>query len=165
MRPKDAGAAQILDRTLTAYRIGDPAGRYPIFDATGSRLAPGRWNSAQAPMIYAAEHYSTAVLEKLVHGSGYLPPNQHFIRITIPRGTSYEVFDPAALPGWDSFPPGVSVEHGARWCLEARSLILLVPSVVARMERNVLINPTHPEFRLIETGLHEPVWWDQRLFR
>ena len=28
--------AQILDRALTAYRIGDPAGAYPIFDAGGS---------------------------------------------------------------------------------------------------------------------------------
>jgi len=37
--------AQALDRTLTAYRIGDPAGAYPIFDATGSRLFPGRWNA------------------------------------------------------------------------------------------------------------------------
>lgn len=158
-------SAQILDRTLTAWRIGDPNGRYPIFDATGSRLAPGRWNTASAPMIYAAEHYSTAVLEKLVHGSGQLPPNQHYIRITIPRGTSYEIFDPASLPGWDSFPPGVSMEFGSRWCLELRSLVLMVPSVVARMERNLLINPAHPDFPLIETGLHEPVWWDRRLFR
>jgi RES domain-containing protein len=43
-------------------------------------------------------------------------------------------------------------------------LILIVPSVVARIESNILINPEHPEFPKIETSLHQPVWWDKRLF-
>ena len=64
---------QALDRVLTSYRIGDPHGTYPIFDATGSTLHPGRWNTPASPMIYTSEHYSTAMLEKLVHGSGQLP--------------------------------------------------------------------------------------------
>ena len=64
--------AHILDRVLKAYRIGDPDGRYPIYDATGSRLYPGRWNTPASPMLYTSEHYSTALLEKLVHGSGVL---------------------------------------------------------------------------------------------
>ncbi|MGB8107122.1 MAG: RES domain-containing protein, partial [Pseudolabrys sp.] len=92
--------AQRLDRVLTCYRIGDPAGAYPIFDATGSTLYPGRWNTPASPMIYASEHYSTAMLEKLVHGSGQLPPNQHFIEITIANGATYEMLDTAALPDW-----------------------------------------------------------------
>jgi len=156
--------AQTLDRTLFCFRIGDPAGAYPIFDATGSMLAPGRWNTPGSPMIYAAEHYSTALLEKLVHGSGRLPPNQHFIRITVPSGVSYEVFSPAALPGWDTMPATVSKRFGEEWCRQRRSLVLLVPSVVARLDRNVLINPAHPEFSRLETSLHEPVYWDRRLF-
>jgi len=156
--------AQTLDRTLFCFRIGDPAGTYPIFDATGSMLAPGRWNTPGSPMIYAAEHYSTALLEKLVHGSGRLPPNQHFIRITVPSGVSYEVFSPAALPGWDTMPATVSKRFGEEWCRQRRSLVLLVPSVVARLDRNVLINPAHPEFSRLDTSLHEPVYWDRRLF-
>jgi RES domain-containing protein len=156
--------AQTLDRALFCFRIGDPAGNYPIFDATGSMLAPGRWNTPGSPMIYAAEHYSTALLEKLAHGSGHLPPNRHFIRITVPSGVSYEVFSPAALPGWDAMPATVSKRFGEAWCRERRSLILLVPSVVARLDRNVLINSAHPEFSRLETSLHEPVYWDRRLF-
>ncbi len=46
--------AQKLDRVLKAYRIGDPNGVYPIFDAAGSRLFPGRWNTPASPMIYAS---------------------------------------------------------------------------------------------------------------
>lgn len=156
--------AQTLDRTLFCYRIGDPDGAYPIFDDTGSRLYPGRWNTPEAPTIYASEHYSTAMLEKLVHGNGQLPPNQHFITITIPRGLSYEVVSKDRIAGWDRLEPVESRAFGARWIAERRSLILLVPSYVARMERNVLINRAHPEFFSIETSLAEPVWWDARFF-
>lgn len=156
--------AQRLDRTLFAFRIGDPNGAYPIFDATGSTLAPGRWNTPGSPLIYTSEHYSTALLEKLVHGSGHLPPNQHHVRITLSKGMSYEIFSPPALPGWDAMPATVSKAFGERWCKEKRSAILLVPSVVARLDRNILINPAHPEFTTIAVSLHEPVFWDRRLF-
>ena len=156
--------AQRLDRILTCYRIGDPDGSYPIFDATGSRLYPGRWNTPASPMIYASEHYSTAMLEKLVHGSGQLPPNQHFIEITIPNGAGYEMLNTAYLPDWYVEGAIPSKAYGEAWQQGKRSLILIVPSVVARIEKNILINPEHPEFPKIETSLHQPVWWDQRLF-
>ena len=156
--------AQVLDRTLTTFRIGDPAGSYPIFDATGSTLAPGRWNTPGSPVIYTSEHYSTALLEKLVHGSGRLPPNQHYVTVTIPRGVSYEVLSEPALPGWDTMPAMVSKAFGERWCVERRSAILIVPSVVARPDNNVVINPAHPESAAIDVSLHRPVYWDRRLF-
>lgn len=71
------------DRVLTCFRIGDPTGVCPIYDTEGARLFPGRWNTETSPIIYASEHYSTAMLEKLVHANSLLPPNQHYIRITI----------------------------------------------------------------------------------
>jgi RES domain-containing protein len=156
--------AQVLDRVLKAYRIGDPQGRYPIYDATGSRLYSGRWNTPASPMLYTSEHYSTALLEKLVHGSGVLPPNQHFIEITIPNGVSYEVLNPAALPGWDEVRGAASKRFGEAWQSTKRSAILIVPSVVARLDSNILINLEHGESRRITHSLHQPVWWDQRLY-
>jgi len=155
---------QVLDRTLSSFRIGDPNGVYPIFDATGSTIAPGRWNSAGSPLIYTSQHYSTALLEKLVHGSGRLPPNQHYVEITLPRGLSYEVLLGDAHQGWDNMPAVVSRQFGERWCIERRSAILIVPSVVARLDSNILINPAHPQFSMIEASLHQPVFWDRRLF-
>ena len=155
---------QILDRTLTSYRIGDPTGTYPILDATGSTIAPGRWNTPGSPVVYTSQHYSTALLEKLVHGSGRLPPNQHYVEITIPSGTSYEILSQPALSGWDSMPATVSKAFGEQWCLQRRSAILLVPSVVARLENNILINPAHPQFPNLAASLHQPVFWDRRLF-
>jgi RES domain-containing protein len=156
--------AQTLDRVLKAYRIGDPNGTYKIFDATGSKLYPGRWNTSASPMIYASEHYSTALLEKLVHGSGSLPPNQHFIEITIPPGITYEFLEPAHMPTWADPLGSDSKAYGEAWQTSKRSLMMIVPSVVARMEHNYLINQDHPDFYKIQTSLHRPVWWDRRLF-
>lgn len=156
--------AQTLDRIVTCYRIGDPDGSYPIYDATGSRLYPGRWNTTSSPCIYASEHYSTAMLEKLVHGNGHLPPNQHFVTISIPTGLTYEVVTRDILPGWDTKEPTSSRDFGKKWIEERRSVILIAPSYVARLERNIVINPTHPELDKIEHSLPEPVWWDERLF-
>jgi RES domain-containing protein len=156
--------AQKLDRVLKAYRIGDPNGRYPIYDATGSKLSPGRWNTPESPMIYASEHYSTAMLEKLVRGSGLLPPNQHYIEIAIPNGVSYEILKVPNLPGWDDPAGGTSKTFGELWHRSRRSAILIVPSVVARTENNILINPEHPDARAITHGPHQPVWWDMRLY-
>jgi RES domain-containing protein len=155
---------QRLDRTLVCFRIGDPRGEFPIYDARGSTIFPGRWNDDNTPVIYASEHYSTAMLEKLAQGAGELPPSQHYIVITVPKVTSYEVVSKDRLPGWDALDPGVSRELGARWVKEQRSAILLVPSYVARIERNVVINPAHADAAAIETSLAEPVWWDERLF-
>ena len=155
---------QILDRVIEGYRIGDPDGRLVIYGSTGSRLYPGRWNTPASPILYASEHYSTALLEKLVHGSGVLPPNQHFIEITVPSGLSYEVLNPAALPGWDDARAASSKTFGEEWQRSARSVILIVPSVVARLDNNILINLDHVEAGRITHGLHQPVWWDERLY-
>jgi len=155
---------QRLHQPIVCYRIGDPEGDHPIFDAEGSRLWPGRWNTSAVPLIYASEHYSTAMLEKLANGNGRLPPRQHFIEITLPNGLSYEVVTKDSLPGWHEPDFAASRSFAGRWVAEARSAVLFVPSVVARMERNILINPAHPEFRQITHGLHLPVWWDRRLF-
>ena len=84
--------------------------------------------------------------------------------ITIPNGIYYEAVEPAHLPGWDHPSAAPSRASGAGWQQQRRSLILLVPSVIARMARNILLNPYHPEFHQVTHGLHRPVWWDGRLF-
>lgn len=152
------------DRVLTAWRIGDPNGVHPIYDSEGARLYPGRWNTPLSPIIYTSEHYSTAMLEKLVHASSVLPPNQHYIRITIPNGTSYEIFQTAAHPSWDGKDEGLCKAFGQTWYEERRSAILIVPSIPARVERNILINPQHRDAAAITYDLPEPIWWDERLY-
>ncbi len=149
---------------MTCYRIGDPAGEYPIWDAGGARQVAGRWHEAGASVIYASAHYSTAMLEKLVHYNGEMPPNQHFIEITVPAGVSYEVVNPDLIEGWARSDGTAARGFGKGWYGATRSAVLIVPSVVARMERNLLFNAAHPDFGRIRPGLETPVWWDSRLF-
>jgi RES domain-containing protein len=157
-------SAQTTDRVLTCFRIGDPNGAFPIYDAEGARLYPGRWNTSASPIIYTSEHYSTAMLEKLVHANMLLPANQHYIQITIPNGISCEIFQTAAHPGWDSRNEAICKAFGQDWFDGLRSALLIVPSIPARIERNFLINPLHPDAKAITHALPEPVWWDERLY-
>ena len=62
--------------------------------------------------------------------------------------------------------PGHGREPHGRRCLarEGLTAVLRVPSVVFDVERNVLINPGHADFRRIKLVGTEPVRWDERLF-
>lgn len=109
-------------------------------------------------------NYSTAMLEKLVHYSVNMPQNQHFIQITVPSGVSYEVVNPDLVEGWATPSGEEARKFGRNWYDENRSAILIVPSVVARMEENIVFNRNDKDFETIETGLETPIWWDERLF-
>jgi RES domain-containing protein len=152
---------RVLREPMRTFRIGDPQGRYPIYSGQGAAMVEGRWHKRRQDVIYTSQHYSTAMLEKLVHFNGILPPNQHFIEISIPAGTSYEIVTKDSLPGWTDARRARA--FGAVWFEEKRSAILIVPSFVAREETNVLINPNHADAKTIRPGLEKPVWWDRRL--
>ena len=115
-------------------------------------------------MIYASQRLSTAMLEALVRWNGPPPGNQRFIEIEMPAATSYEVVDAGALPDWHLPDSAPARRFGHRWYIECRSAILIVPSVVVRMERNIIINADHPEFGRLIPGEERSVWWDDRLF-
>lgn len=148
---------------MSAYRIGDVDGVHPVYSGDGSSENPGRWNRQGEDIIYAAKYYSTALLEKLVW-TGEMPANQHFVRIDIPAGVTYEVVTKDVLPGWFDEDMAASRSFGSAWFRARRSAVLIVPSVVARIDENVLINPHHEDFPLIEDGLENRVCWDKRLF-
>lgn len=159
------GRPGALDLNLVAYRLGDPNGEHPIYDDEGAALYPGRWNSSGVRMIYAAEHFSTALLEKLVHLNFILPKSMHWIGISIPAGTSYETFPAPAHPGWDGVSEQICKDHGDAWIAHGRSALLFVPSIPARLDRNILINRAHPDAKRFSHSRPEPVPWDRRLFR
>ncbi len=155
---------RLLREPMTVYRIGDPAGKFAIYSGQGAATVEGRWHEIGQAVIYCSHHYSTALVEKLVHHRGRLPPNQHFVKMTIPVGVSYEVVTKDVVPDWAATNGAAARRFGSVWLATARSAILVAPSYVAREEDNVLINPAHPESRHIIPGLETPVWWDTRLF-
>jgi RES domain-containing protein len=150
---------------MQAFRIAD--GRFPIFDGTGARLIGGRWNSPGKPLIYAAETFAGALLEVLVHSNlGRVPKTHAAITITIPEMIVIESLAGDNLHGWDAEGQIASRAFGDQWLAEERSAVLLVPGMVTRgRERNVLINPEHPDFAHIVAGKPQDIQWDKRLFR
>ena len=147
---------------LRAFRLADT--RQTIFDGSGAMLHGARWNSPGRRVIYAAETYAGALLEILVH-AGSVPRSQGYIEIEIPAGLPIEEIAPGDVPNWDSPSFETTRSFGDRWYDERRTPILIVPSVVTLVERNVLINQEHPDFHRIRASRPMPVRWDARLWR
>jgi len=148
---------------MRAYRIADA--RHNIFDGTGAMLHGARWNSPGRRIVYAAETYAGALVEVLVHASGSVPRSQAFVEIAIPAGLAIEAIAPEDVPHWNSASFANCRAVGDRWYDERRTAVLLVPSVVTVVERNVLINQEHPDFARIRASQPLPVHWDAWLWK
>lgn len=151
-----------LKAPLIAYRIADS--RHPILDGRGAQLFGGRWTSPGQRVVYASLSMAGAMLEVLAYaGIGRFPRHQVWTRITVPKGLSFEEVTAAGVPGWDRADLVASRACGDAWVKSRRTAVLIVPSVVARADRNVLINLEHPGTRKIRHSPPQPVLWDQRL--
>jgi RES domain-containing protein len=149
---------------VTVYRIGSPA--HPLLDGSGAASRDdARWNSRGHYVIYAAEHYATALLEKAAQLNGVrIPRTLVSARIVLPDDAGVDELTPADVPGWDADDKRVSQREGDRWYDERRSLVLLVPSLAAPgIERNVLINQEHLRFPDVVISVQEAVRCHPRL--
>ena len=149
---------------MRIYRIGDE--RHPLWDGTGAALVGGRWNSPGRPVIYGSLSYACAMLEILVHASiGRLPATHCFLTADVPEGVSVERHAANTLPsGWNTDQTDAARRFGDQWLHEARCAVLLVPSVIATLEWNALVNPLHPDAGRLIVSRPEKVLWDKRLF-
>ena len=149
---------------MRIYRIGDS--RHPLWDGTGAAMVGGRWNSPGRPAIYGSLSYACAMLEILVHANiGRIPATQGYLVAEIPDGLRVERYEAQSLPaGWDGDDPSIAQRFGDQWLQEARSAVLVVPSVVATLECNAVINPLHADTSQLRVSPSQKVIWDQRLF-
>jgi RES domain-containing protein len=152
---------------MKAWRLSRFDSQQRTFDGEGARLFPGRWNPAGVPVVYANEHLSLAVLEILVHARvDQVRIAFHAFQITIPDALVEVVPDERLPRGWD----GAAIERSTRefgetWARERRSVALSVPSVIVRQERNVVLNPVHPDFGQLEIARPARFRFDERLLR
>ncbi len=163
-RSRSAGGKQARSQSWQAWRIAD--GRFDPLSPVGASLVGGRWNSPGLGVIYASGSYAGAMLECLAHaGIGRVPRTHVAVEISIAAAVTVERHAENSLPmGWDHADLRVARVFGDAWIRERRTAVMVVPSVVARREGNVLINPQHPDFSRIVAGSAEPVVWDARLF-
>ncbi len=149
---------------MRIFRIAD--GRHPVWDGTGAALVGGRWNSPGRALIYGSLSYACALLEVLAHaGIGRVPTTHCVVIAEVPDGLVVERAQADALmAGWDAENSASARAFGDQWLEQARSAVLLVPSVVARLEWNALVNPGHPDASKLLPCRPEKVVWDKRLF-
>jgi len=152
----------------TAWRLVKTHRSATAFDGEGAFRFGGRWNSRGKRMVYTSEFLSLALLEVLVHlDASAAAPDMSAIALRIPRELISELPRPRA-ESKDADYPGALPEsraRGDRWLAEAASPVLSVPSVIVPRERNMLLNPLHPQFRRLEIFPPEPLKLDERLLQ
>jgi RES domain-containing protein len=149
---------------MQLYRIA--SSRHPVWDGTGAAILGGRWNSAGQPVIYASVTYAGAMLEVLAHtNTGKVPPSHRCVTADVPDELEITRLDLHSLPsGWDDQDSAAAQIVGDEWLRTGRSAVLLVPSVLTRIEFNALVNPIHPDAAKIKVSEPQTVLWDHRLF-
>jgi RES domain-containing protein len=149
-------------RLCRAKHAGDP------LSGEGARLFGGRWNAKGTRMVYCAATQSLACMEALVHlDLQDLPKDYQAVGIDIPDGVSMKRLAATGLPpDWKQVPGPESLkELGTAWAASGKEAVLVVPSAVIPDELNYLINPDHPDVKLLRVLPAVPFVFDGRLNR
>lgn len=155
---------------MTWFRLVDEAFLDSAMTGEGARLYGGRWNSPGVAMVYAAQSLSLAMLELLVHLEAEIVLRGHWRYLEL-------AVAPEAIrtcESWVEVPadytvlpvPSSTRAIGDRWVAEAVSVGLSVPSAITPGERNLLLNPAHPDYATaVVTGPANGLRLDQRLIK
>ena len=139
-----------------------------LLSGEGARLNGGRWSYPGTAVVYTAGTLSLAVLELLVHlDYEVAPADMVKVQILVPSSASIEKVKIESLPkNWRNYPAPESLQKiGSSWAMGKRSLLLEVPSAVIPEERNYLVNPEHPDFKVLKVERLERFKLDSRLFK
>jgi RES domain-containing protein len=133
---------------VTFYRLDRQAKAGQAFSGEGGLRGPARWHSLGTRLVYTSSSVALACLETLVHLRTLRHSEERWLfTIEVPDRWIEELKSPPQ--GWDAEPASaVSRTVGDRWIAEQRNVALLVPSAIIPVERNALINPRHPRFRM-----------------
>lgn len=117
-------------------------------------------------MVYTAESQSLALLELMVQDD---PLRAHYVLIPaqLPTDLPETRIDVDQLPDdWRTIDArDVLQALGLAWLEGGQTAVLNVPSAVVPAERNLLINPRHPDFSRIVIGEAQSLQTDTRLLR
>ena len=131
----------------------------------GARRYGGRWNSKGIAVLYCALSESLAMLELRVHSPHPYPRSRWKFAIEVPDDALTTVPVEQLPRGWDALPAGpASKRFGDNWVQQRSGLGLLVPSVVASEEKNLIVNPSHPRFNEIRVISKQRMMLDTRLY-
>ena len=123
-----------------------------MLSGEGAARYGGRWNPKGVPAVYCSENSSLAALEILAN----------LVRLS--AFPSYRILDLDVPDDSITAPPG-PVDDTRRAGAEMLRihLAIMAPSFVNPLERNVVINPAHPDFDRVLPGTLRPFVFDRRL--
>jgi RES domain-containing protein len=136
----------------------------------GGLKAGGRWHDRGRPVVYAADHPASALLEVMVHleiDLEDLPTSYQLLGIDVPDNLAVETVSLTDIEGisrdWADDP---RVTRGLlRPCFdEARTAMVSVPSVIVPFAQNYIINPRHKDAGRIRVAHVARYPHDPRLF-
>lgn len=131
----------------------------------GSTFFDGRWHTKTGrQIVYTSSSRALCQLEKRVHTGGLPVKNQILMRLDLPEDAELlDVVDMGLDAQWAS-DVALTRSLGDEWLLRTHSVGLWVPSFVEPLERNLLLNPMHPQYaRIALTVERIPFEFDARL--
>ncbi len=154
---------------LVGWRLAAPAFARSVQDmlsGEGARRYGGRWNSPGRPAVYLGDSLALAAMELLVHlGTADVLGTYRKMPVYLPEELVMHI-EAAELPaGWETASRVTTRAIGDRWLAEAPSAVLQVPSAVVLGESNFILNPAHPDMRLVQAGPVSDFRFDERLGR
>jgi RES domain-containing protein len=149
----------------TLWRISG----YSDLSGEGGIGASGRWHTEGISIVYLADCPAGALLERIVHmmemvDDAFLPHFYQLLKVAVPDDLAVKDLHTIARSDWKEHP-AFTRNLGDAWLASRETPLARVPSALAPHTWNYLLNPVHPEARLvrIEEVIRER--FDTRLFR
>jgi RES domain-containing protein len=113
--------------------------RFADLSGRGGVLSASRWNFANTPVVYCADHPATALLEMLVHVDAEdLPSSYQLLAIHVPD--TVQMYRTSVPANWkDDFP--ATQRLGTDFISAGRDAVMEVPCVLVPHTSNYLLNP------------------------
>ena len=137
------------------------------FTGVGAEKIGGRLNFRGSRVVYASENLSLATLELFVHvNPRVIPSGLVVVLAQLPKRWTRQEIKISDLPSnWRQYPvPTRLQELGTEWLNSNSSLALVVPSAVNPFDKNILLNPSHPQMKDVKVEPPEPFDFDPRMF-
>ena len=135
----------------------------------GAELFGGRWNHVGTPALYTSENRALCALEILAHTpKEFLPPKYIIQSILIPKSLEKELVSFAIenMPNkWDVIQHFELTEELGEESFRKNALGLIVPSVIIKLEKNIILNPLHPKYDQVKVINETDFFIDERLLK
>jgi RES domain-containing protein len=153
---------------MVVYRLSKQKYKEDLSGTGASYGVNNRWNTKGIKLLYMSSSRALACSEVSVHiPLGLLPKDGDYHMICIDIPSEITLLEPSLeqLPlAWNSRPVRPeSQEFGDNFVLNSEFAVLKVPSIVVSGDYNYLINPKHPDAKLIKQIKTEPFPFDPRL--